>query len=148
MEIEERFWAKVDWDLGDTERCWPWTASKMHRGYGQFRLGRVSGRQIVVRAHRLAYELEFGPIPEANDQGEPLHVDHSCHDPVVCQAGDLCPHRTCCNPHHLKLSTNRENHLPGRVDGRTGGLACADALGPERLKAKMDAMRAKRWSRR
>jgi hypothetical protein len=143
MEIEERFWAKVDWDLADTERCWPWTASKMHRGYGQFQIRQASGRQAVTRAHRLAYELEFGPIPEANDEGEPLHIDHACHDPEKCDAGEECPHRACCNPHHLRVVTNRANHHPERAARRPRA-----PRRPARTKAELAAFQAdfrRRW---
>jgi hypothetical protein len=31
---------------------------------------------------------------------------------------DDCPHRRCCNPHHLRLSTRSENTARGRVANR------------------------------
>lgn len=107
MEIEERFWAKVDWDLNNTERCWPWKVGKMWRGYGQFHLVRAP-KQVVVRAHRLAYELFFEePIPKG------LQIDHTCHTDA-CDLGEQCLHRSCCNPHHMRISTHKENHERGR----------------------------------
>jgi hypothetical protein len=70
----ERFWAKVD--RSDTNECWPWTAYRDKHGYGHFRAG---GRSHL--AHRVAYEIQIGPI--ADD----LDVLHSCDNPP-CQRGE------------------------------------------------------------
>lgn len=83
MSIEDRFWAKVE----KTETCWLWTACKFSNGYGQFQ--RVDGGTKV--AHRIAYELLVGDIPEG------LVLDHVCHV------------RTCVNPAHLRPVTNKQN---------------------------------------
>lgn len=80
--LEERFWEKVDCS-GD---CWEWTASKDGRGYGQFH---ISGANY--RAHRVAYELSVGEIPEG------LDLDH------------LCMNKACVNPSHLEPVTRKEN---------------------------------------
>lgn len=88
--IERRFWDKVAWSTDDTA-CWPWMASKRAGGYGQFL---ISGT-FVGQAHRLAYELEVGPIPDG------LQLDH------------LCRNTACCNPSHLEPVTPRENYLRG-----------------------------------
>lgn len=64
MELEERFWSKVDWDASDPVRCWPWLAgTRERRGikYGAFWL-----KDGNVTAHRLAYEFEAGDIPEGH----------------------------------------------------------------------------------
>lgn len=103
MELEERFWGKVDWTLSE-DRCWPWTAyaKKSARGgvYGMFWLGpRRSGSWL--RAHRLAYELEVGDIPEG------FVVDH------VRDRG--CTTTLCCNPEHLEAVTDRVNILRGEA---------------------------------
>lgn len=56
----QRFWDKVDKTPGHGPKgkCWIWTACIVKTtGYGQFGLnGKVHG------AHRVAYELRFGPI--------------------------------------------------------------------------------------
>lgn len=46
-------------------------------------------------AHRVAYEMLVGPIPEGKQ------LDH------------LCRQRTCWNPAHLEVVTGRENTLRG-----------------------------------
>jgi hypothetical protein len=83
----DRFWSKVDIHL-TTDRCWNWMCYPTSNGYGQFRVGKCR-----VSAHRVAYELAVGPIPDG------LHIDH------------LCSNRLCMNPWHLEPVTVRENNL-------------------------------------
>lgn len=85
--VLERFWAKVE--RVESSECWLWLACQDGKGYGLFWVGRY------VRAHRFAYELLVGPIPEG------LQLDH------------LCRVRHCVNPAHLEPVTNRENVLRG-----------------------------------
>lgn len=71
---DDRFWAKVD-QAGD---CWLWLGHTMSNGYGQ-----VRRNGVLMLAHRYAYELTNGPIPEGMD------VAHAC------------PNRGCVRPDHL-----------------------------------------------
>jgi hypothetical protein len=75
-----------------TQDCWNWTGA-LDNGYGRFQGGPRGSK--VHRAHRLAYELLVGPIPEG------LVLDH------------LCRNRRCVNPDHLEPVTNRINVLRG-----------------------------------
>jgi hypothetical protein len=86
---EIRFWRKVD-RRGSSE-CWPWLADKHGPGYGKFKVG---GRRVL--AHRFAYELVVGPIPEG------FEIDH------VRARG--CIQTDCVNPAHLEAVTPRVNN--------------------------------------
>ena len=93
----ESFWQKVE--KGD--RCWLWAGAANTKGYGQQRVG---GK--LVLAHRLSYEIHYGPIPAG------MHVDHLCWTPA------------CVRPRHLRLLTNAENHqnLRGASAVSTSGV--------------------------
>ena len=81
--VSDRFLAKI---VADPHGCWIWQSGTNAKGYGQFK---VDGR--AVRAHRFAYELLVGPIPDG------LELDH------------LCRVRNCVNPAHLEPVTHTEN---------------------------------------
>lgn len=88
-----QFWAKVQ----KSEECWEWSAFRDRKGYGRH------GSRV---AHRVAYELTHGPIPEG------LLVDHTCWN------------RACVNPDHLRLATDRGNaqNRAGARRGSTSGV--------------------------
>jgi len=67
--------------------CWTWSLYIDKRGYGRLTHNRKPGYQ----AHRLAYELFVGPIPEG------FFIDH------------LCWNTACCNPQHLRVLTPSES---------------------------------------
>lgn len=96
----ERFWSKVK----KTETCWVWTAGtfKYRNGYGQFRVRRGDP---PAYAHRFAWELVNGPIPQG------LHVLHRCDNPP------------CVNPAHLFLGTQIDNYRDMVSKGRSRSIS-------------------------
>ncbi len=70
--------------------CWIWIGSCDRGGYGKIL---VYGKQRI--AHRYAYELYIGPIPDG------FTLDH------------LCRVRPCVNPSHLEPVTMKINILRG-----------------------------------
>ena len=84
--LRDRFFSHVDM-TGD---CWQWTGSLATGGYGTI-VAEAPSRGKLLRAHRVAYELMVGPIPEG------LDLDH------------LCRNRGCVRPSHLEPVTRREN---------------------------------------
>lgn len=88
-----RFFAQVD---RRDDGCWWWVGPRSRRNNVQYGAAAgPSGRTIA--AHRLAYELLVGPIPDG------LQIDH------------LCRNTRCVNPDHLEAVTQRENILRGNA---------------------------------
>jgi len=66
--------------------CHIWHGSINHAGYGKLNV-----RNKSLAAHRLAWSLKHGPIPEGM---------------ILCHRCDV---RRCCNPDHLVLGTRGDN---------------------------------------
>jgi hypothetical protein len=81
LEEPERFLEKVDKRAAD--ECWLWTGCCDTAGYG-----RAGKRE---RAHRIAYQIAHGPLPDG------VLVRHTCDNPP------------CCNPGHLRLGSFADN---------------------------------------
>ena len=67
--------------------CWLWQRALNHAGYGVVGIG---GKRARL-AHRAAYEIYVGPIPEGKE------LDHTC------------PNRSCVYYGHLEAVTHLEN---------------------------------------
>lgn len=75
--------------------CWFWLGT-ISNGYGRLSLGRrKEGTRRSALAHRIAYEMARGPIPDG------LVIDH------------LCRQRSCVNPDHMELVSSVENVMRG-----------------------------------
>lgn len=82
---EKQFWAKVE----KTDTCWLWRGCHDHIRPDAY--GYVRYCHEKYRAHRLAWMLANGPIPDG------LFVCHRCDTPL------------CVNPDHLFLGTAQDN---------------------------------------
>ncbi|HET6444726.1 MAG TPA: HNH endonuclease [candidate division Zixibacteria bacterium] len=91
-----RFWKKVEKKRDD--ECWSWTASTMGDGYGQIKPDGGIGPNLY--AHRVSYEIHFGPIPDFIEDGDRKVRVEICHK---------CDNTRCANPHHLFLGTRAKN---------------------------------------
>ena len=96
--MSDRFWLKVG-RPDEPSACWMWKASRLGGG-GAFAVGsRKDGTARVVYAHRHAWELVNGPIPEG------MVVRHTCGQPL------------CCKPAHLELGTHQRRGYRGPRNG-------------------------------
>lgn len=89
ITTKEEFMACTD-QSGD---CWLWAGQLDNYGYG------IRGRQ--GKAHRLAYEIFVGPIPDGHE------IHHTC---------DV---KSCVNPEHLEAITRAEHARLGKQAAQT-----------------------------
>lgn len=93
--LRERFDAL--WVPEPNTGCWLWFGRRPYGRYGYFSIRRrtpegVSSARYADRlAHRVAWELHRGPIPDG------MYVCHSCDVPE------------CVNPDHMFLGTQTDN---------------------------------------
>ncbi len=81
--LKARLEEKVQW-VGD---CLEWTGNLNQMSYGRIWIG----QRTSYRAHRAAYAVAHGGIPDG------MVIDHLCRNPK------------CCNPDHLEAVPPREN---------------------------------------
>jgi hypothetical protein len=90
----EKFWKRF---VKTPSGCWMWSGARLNVGYGC-----LNYQGKAWTAHRLAWTLTNGPIPEG------LSVLHRC---------DV---RLCANPDHLFVGTQADNLLDMSMKGRYG----------------------------
>ena len=93
-EARERFFSKVN----KTDTCWLWTAYCNKKGYGSFKYN-----ETMVLAHRFSWLLAGNTIPEE------LYICHAPHN--------ICGHKNCVNPLHLRVDTKAANNRDMLEDG-------------------------------
>lgn len=102
-----RFWSRVR--PASDFQCWEWEGRSNSKGYGRHEKG---------VAHRIAYELVVGPIPDG------AILRHKCDNP------------SCCNPKHLVPGDHKQN--AGDMVERRRHL-----YGQRNPRAKLDETQAK-----
>lgn len=110
-----RFWAKVQ--LGTNDECWKWLGGCFKSGYGQPEAGKY--------AHRMAWELANNACIVPGKQNVIRHA---------------CDNKKCCNPAHLKLGSQAENHQDMDARGRRNMVAAWDnqSIGAARYNARLN----------
>ncbi len=88
---------KLSDNLVETDSgCWEFVGGRTGSNYGVLYVGNGT----CVSAHRLSYEIEYGPIPKG------MFVCHTCDNPP------------CCNPNHLFVGSLQDNKVDEVSKGR------------------------------
>jgi hypothetical protein len=84
----------------DPSGCHIWIGGKSSSGYGT-----CGNAEKSRKAHHVAYERAYGPLPKSRSGHQDFVIMH------------LCDNRLCVNPSHLKLGSQLEN-IKDRQDKR------------------------------
>lgn len=98
VEIENRFWSKVERDDENPTKCWECVAMYCNKdGYSRFK---CNGKMIL--AHRFAFQNHHNRLIK-----DGMLIMHSCDNPC------------CVNPNHLSEGTDQDNVTDREKKGRS-----------------------------
>lgn len=92
------------------DSCWEWLGPKTTQGYGVMFLDSTAGSQKRTTAHRYAFQLSSGALPDAG-----MCVMHMCDNP------------SCTNPSHLQVGSWADNNADRSAKGRSGSRTYTQA---------------------
>jgi hypothetical protein len=119
--VSRRFWANTK---PTSDGCVVWLGEVHHIGYGKAYGWYLNGKEVRLRAHRLAWMLEYGRIPNK------LLVCHTCDNPL------------CVKPSHLFIGTDKDNNDDKGQKGRSKG----NTMGGGRLTMRQVVSMRKEYS--
>lgn len=109
---EDKFKARL---VRTENGCLEWRGAKDKDGYGVVGYIAPGGRKTTMRAHRFAYLLAHGSIPEGK------RICHRCDNPP------------CCDVEHLFPGTHAENMQDMTAKGRRVGKNAGEKHGRAKL---------------
>ena len=118
LTLAERFWSKVEPE--PNTGCFLWSAVLNNKGYGMFHCV-IAGKRRSLLAHRVAWELERGPIPNGLwclhkcDVRHCVSVDHMFLGNRLDNVADMVSKERGCNGAQYGSSPSRSGRFRASV---------------------------------